>query len=213
MGDRRLSLAQLELLKRTEEAAAMPPEDASAIVRAASGSSDLWLKEIAIEAVAGLERGQVQEERKYLSMLDKVIFLKQVSLFSRLSVDELGLIAGVAQEETYPDQFVLLQQGEANPTMYVIVEGTVELSATGSNGWEGTIGVLGPKEAVGDTTAMDRSPSSVTAQAIFDDVRVLALKGDGLTRLVRLYPEIGIGLLHASGARVRLLESMLMKMG
>ncbi|WP_409341889.1 HEAT repeat domain-containing protein [Paenibacillus sp. MBLB4367] len=214
IGDRRLSQALLELFKGAKETARVPNEDGKSILIAASGWSDHWLKEIAAHALAGMERGTMQEERKYLSMLDKVIFLKQVTLFSHLSVDELGLIAGIAQEETYPDQTVLLQQGEPNPTMYIIVEGTVELSAASSaNGWEGTIGVLGQKEAFGDTTALDRSPSAVTAQAIFDEVRVLALKGEGLSRLVRLYPEIGIGLLHASGARVRLLESMLMKMG
>jgi CRP-like cAMP-binding protein len=65
----------------------------------------------------------------------------------------------------------------------------------------------------GDNTALDGAPSSVTAQVIFDDAKVLALHGEQLSRLIRLYPEIGIGLLHASGARVRLLESMLMKMG
>lgn len=212
IGDRRLSQALLELLKGGHETASAGG-DAEAILNAATGS-DYWLKEIAAHALAGKEKETMQEERKYLSMLDKVIFLKQVSLFSHLSVDELGLIAGIAQEELHPEDTILLRQGEVNPTMYIIVDGTVELSAASSaNGWEGTIGVLGQKEVFGDTTALDRSPSAVTAQAIFDEVSVLALKGEGLTRLVRLYPEIGIGLLHASGARVRLLESMLMKMG
>ncbi|MNW14062.1 hypothetical protein D3C71_2121800 [compost metagenome] len=66
---------------------------------------------------------------------------------------------------------------------------------------------------MGETSAFDGSPSSVTAQAIFDEVRVLALQGEQLSRLMRLYPEIGIGLLHAASARVRLLENMLLKMG
>jgi CRP-like cAMP-binding protein len=208
-----VSQALLELLKGGHETALSAGGDAEAILSAATGS-DYWLKEIAAHALAGKEKETLQEERKYLSMLDKVIFLKQVSLFSHLSVDELGLIAGIAQEELHPEDTILLRQGEVNPTMYIIVDGTVELSAASSaSGWEGTIGVLGQKEVFGDTTALDRSPSGVTAQAIFDEASVLALKGEGLTRLVRLYPEIGIGLLHASGARVRLLESMLMKMG
>lgn len=96
--------------------------------------------------------------------------------------------------------------------MYLIIEGNVELSNETGVGETVTIGVLGPKQPFGETTALDGSPSSITAQVIFDEVRVLALQGESLSRLVRLYPEIGIGLLHASSARVRLLENMLLKM-
>jgi hypothetical protein len=45
----------------------------------------------------------------------------------------------------------------------------------------------------------------------FGNVRVLALQRDDVTRLIRLYPEIGIGLLRASLARIRMLEEMMMK--
>jgi CRP-like cAMP-binding protein len=155
----------------------------------------------------------MKEERKFLSMMDKVMFLKQVPLFSNLSVDELGLLAGIAQEEVHPDQAYLLRRGDPSLSMYLIVEGNVELSNETEEGGGGTIGVLGPKDSLGETSAFDGSPSSVTAQAIFDEVRVLALQGEQLSRLMRLYPEIGIGLLHASSARVRLLENMLLKMG
>ena len=154
----------------------------------------------------------MKEDRKFLTMLDKVIFLKQVSLFADLSVDELGLIAGIATEEVHEDLTYLLRRGERNAAMYLIIEGNVELSNETGVGETVTIGVLGPKQAVGETTALDGSPSSITAQAIFDEVRVLTLQGESLSRLVRLYPEIGIGMLHASSARVRLLENMLLKM-
>ncbi|MDQ8735899.1 hypothetical protein [Paenibacillus sp. LHD-38] len=40
---------------------------------------------------------------------------------------------------------------------------------------------------------------------------MLKLLGDNVSRLIRLYPEIGIGLLRASFARIRLLEEMMMR--
>lgn len=60
-------------------------------------------------------------------------------------------------------------------------------------------------------SAIDGSPSTVTAQSLLGDVKVLKLIGDDVSRLIRLYPEIGIGLLRASFARIRLLEEMMMK--
>jgi HEAT repeat protein len=213
LGDRRLAYALLDILKDdTEQASHKEIADPRAVIEQALLGSDDWLRDIAKHALSKGEQAEMPDEQKLLTMLDKVLFLKQVSLFSDVSVDELGLIAGITQEEVYPDQTFLLRQGETNASMYLIIEGNVELSRVSGSGWEGTISVLGAKQVVGETTALDQAESVINAQAIFDDVRVLTLKGENLARLVRLYPEIGIGLLHASSARVRLLESMLMKM-
>jgi HEAT repeat protein len=212
LGDRRLSAALLELLKRAETHKRDMNQGALEVLMEAQSWSDDWLRDVAVYAVVRLEGKEMKEEHKFLSMLDKVIFLKQVTLFADLSVDELGLIAGIAAEEVFPEDTFLLRRGERNPSMYLIIEGNVELSSEMGEEGAGTIGVLGPKQAVGETTALDQSPSSLTAQVIFDQVRLLTLQGENLSRLVRLYPEIGIGLLHASSARVRLLENMLLKM-
>jgi CRP-like cAMP-binding protein len=209
LGDRRVSGALLELHRRTWSGAAQELQDRSPddIVRQAVNWADPWLRRMADYTMAKGERAMA-EERKFLSMMEKVVFLKQVSLFSGLSVDELGLLAGIAQEEVFAEDAVIVRRGESNASLYLILEGNVELSSE-----EATIGVLGPKQSFGETSALDGSPSSVTAQAFFGDARTLTLQGDSVTRLIRLYPEIGIGLLLASSARVRLLETMLLKMG
>ncbi|MGO4268649.1 Crp/Fnr family transcriptional regulator, partial [Paenibacillus sp. TAF58] len=212
LGDRRLALALLELIKKETVRNRAAMTEPLLILQEAKSWSDDWLRDIANYALSSLERADMKEDRKFLTMLDKVIFLKQVSLFADLSVDELGLIAGIATEGVHEDLTYLLRRGEKNAAMYLIIEGNVELSNETGIGETVTIGVLGPKQAFGETTALDGSPSSVTAQVIFDEVRVLTLQGESLSRLVRLYPEIGIGLLHASSARVRLLENMLLKM-
>jgi HEAT repeat protein/ATP/ADP translocase len=213
LGDRKLAYALLDMLKTSTDVLDHGEiADPRAVIEQAGLGSDDWLRDIAQHALSEEEQAVMPNEKKLLTMLDKVLFLKQVSLFSNVSVDELGLIAGITQEQVFPDQALLLRQGETNSNVYLIVDGHVELSLVTSNGGEGTIGVLGAKEVFGESTALDQSVSGVTAQAIFDEVRVLSLGGEGLARLIRLYPEIGIGLLHASSARVRLLESMLMKM-
>ncbi|PYI55171.1 HEAT repeat domain-containing protein [Paenibacillus flagellatus] len=212
IGDRRLSGALLALLKREDGAADGGSGHPKAIVEDATSWPDEWLSRIALHALQEGERTNVKEERSKLSMLDKVIFLKQVPLFSHLSVDELGHLAGISQEVAHPEGTVLLRRGAASPTLYIVIEGTVELSHDTEGGGGGTIGVLGAKQSFGETSAFDGAPSSVTAEVIFDEARLLALQGEQLSRLIRLYPEIGIGLLHATSARVRLLENMLMKM-
>jgi HEAT repeat protein len=213
LGDRRLAYALLDILKaNNEQEEGMVITDPRAVIEEARLWSDDWLRDIAEHALNQGGRDEMADGSQQLTMLDKVLFLKQVSLFSDVSVDELGLIAGITQEEVYPDQTFLLRQGETNASMFLILDGNVELTRVSSNGWEGTLGVLGAKQVFGETTALDQAASAITAQAIFDDVRLLTLNGENLARLIRLYPEIGIGLLNASSARVRLLEAMLVKM-
>jgi len=146
-------------------------------------------------------------------LLDLVLLLKETPLFAGLSVEELGLIAGIARVETWPDGSFLLTEGRQNQTVYLLLAGHIEISARSQSGSEGTIGVMGTKELIGDTSAFDESPSPVSAQVILGDAVVLALEGRELARLCRLYPEIGIGLIRAISARVRRLEQMVILAG
>lgn len=212
-GDRRISQAMITTLAlETSSRSNLGRADARALLVEARGGSDDWWKEMASEALAERNGGEVMtNEGLMMSRLNKVVFLKQVPYFSDLSLEELGLIAGVAEEETISDEDMLLKRGDPPSAMYVIVEGNIELTSMSAAGWEGTIGVLGPGDVCGVTSALDGSPSTVSAQSLLGDARVLKLSGDDVTRLVRLYPEIGMGLLRASFARIRLLEEMMMR--
>ncbi|MEV5026045.1 Npt1/Npt2 family nucleotide transporter [Paenibacillus sp. LPE1-1-1.1] len=211
MGERRLSQYLLTVLERGEEGKPVDTdEDANAILKAALQGNDDWWREIAGAAL--IEEGkQMGSDHQIMSRLNKVIFLRQVPYFADLSLEELGLIANIAEVYSCPDGENLLERGEPNPAMYVIVDGNIELTSISAAGWEGTIGVLGTGDVCGVTSALDSTSSTVTAQALLGDVKVLKLLGENVSRLIRLYPEIGIGLLRASFARIRLLEEMMMR--
>lgn len=211
MGERRLSQYLLTVLERGEESKLVDSDEhAYAVLETAQQGNDDWWREIA--AAALVEEGkQMGSDHQIMSRLNKVIFLRQVPYFADLSLEELGLIANIAEEYICPDGENLLERGEPNPAMYVIVEGNIELTSISAAGWEGTIGVLGTGDVCGVTSALDSTSSTVTAQSLLGDVKVLKLLGDNVSRLIRLYPEIGIGLLRASFARIRLLEEMMMR--
>ncbi|MBD2867574.1 Npt1/Npt2 family nucleotide transporter [Paenibacillus arenilitoris] len=211
MGERRLSQQLLAALERGEERKpAGDDEEARSSLRLALQGSDDWWREIAAAALTE-EDESVSNEQQMMSRLNKVVFLRQVPYFADLSLEELGLIAGIAEERVCLDGEPLLKRGEPHQAMYVIIEGNVELTSVSAAGWEGTIGVLGSGEVCGVTSALDGTASTVTAQSLLGDVKVLKLVGENVSRLIRLYPEIGIGLLRASFARIRLLEEMMMR--
>ena len=211
MGERRLSQYLLTVLERGEERISVETDtDAYAILENACQGNDDWWREIAAAALVE-EDVQVGSEQQIMSRLNKVIFLRQVPYFADLSLEELGLIANIAEEHICLDGENLLERGQPNPAMYVIVDGNIELTSISAAGWEGTIGVLGTGDVCGVTSALDSTASTVTAQSLLGDIKVLKLLGEDVSRLIRLYPEIGIGLLRASFARIRLLEEMMMR--
>lgn len=211
-GDRRLAQRLAAVLETDFDAGARAPmtaEQARLALAHAAGSSDDWWPEMAAEAQR-MGGGQM-EAQGMLGRLNKVIHLKNVPFFADLTLEELGLIAGIATEREFKDGEALLRRGASSEALYVIVEGNVELTSVTAAGLEATLGVLGAGEVCGATAALGESASTVSAHALLGDVRALGLERGELTRLIRLYPDIGLGLLRASLARVRLLEEMLMR--
>lgn len=215
-GERKLSQRfALSMQNDAAQEIRLATEEAWAALQEAAASSDEWYREMAEQASSGAPgRGtdmSKMEEQGMIGRLSRVVYLKKVPFFADLSLEELGLIAAAAEEQSFEDGAYLLERGKVNDALYVVIEGNVELTSVSAAGWEGTLGVLSVGEVCGATSALDESPSTVTAQAFFGEVRTLALRRADINRLVRLYPEIGIGLLRASLARVRLLEEMMMK--
>jgi hypothetical protein len=177
------------------------------------GVTDPWLQAIAVKA--GLVKGETDliDNWEYLSTLDKIVFLKQVPLLKEVSVEQLGRVAGIARERTYEDGEYLMEQGKPGRALFIIVEGNVEVSGRSEDGTEGTIGVLGPLQTIGEAGLFDDRPSMVSAQAVLDKARVLEIQGEEAARLVRLYPDIGVALLRSLSGRLRQMEHMLLSLG
>jgi HEAT repeat protein/ATP/ADP translocase len=175
--------------------------------------TDPWLQALAVKSGAVEGGVLLMNNWEYLSALDKIVFLKQVSLFQEISIEELGRVASIAHEKTYHDGEFLIKQGEASQAIIIIIEGHVEVSGKNEDGTEGTIGVLGSKQTIGEAGLFDDLPSLVSAEVLFDQARVLEIEGAEAARLVRLYPDIGIGLLRSISQRLRTLEHMLLKLG
>ncbi|TBL80783.1 cyclic nucleotide-binding domain-containing protein [Paenibacillus thalictri] len=218
LGDSKLASALLVFYQQHQRTSAS--RKASAHSQAESGAvelkaevSDPWLQAIAIKAGAAKGESVLVDNWEYLSALDKIVFLKQVPLFAEISVEELGRIASIASEKVYEEGSYLIKQGESSVALKVIVEGHVEISGVNEDGIEGTISVLGSKQSIGEAALFDDRPSLVSAQALFDHVRVLEIEGNETVRLVRLYPDIGIGLLRSVGNRLRTMERMMLKLG
>jgi len=213
LADRKLTRAMLEVLTRPNTLKTTWNLDTAKIfLKKAQNWNDYWLSKIALSALSRLEGGSGMEGQEMLSLLDKVMLLKALDLFSRLQFEELGLLARVAKLEIYAENTELLPEGKPNSKLYIIIKGNIELSAHSGSGVNATISILGAGEAVGDTTVFDESISPVSAEVIFGEAELLTIDGQELQRLCNLYPCIATGFIKAISSRVRKLEQMLIAM-
>ena len=212
LADRRLARTMLEVMNRSHDPkATWNPDNAKLLIQEARSWSDYWLSEIASSALKRLEGGSSMEGQETLSLLDKLMLLKDIEIFSCLQLEQLGLLARVARLEIYKEDTILVQEGAPNAKLYVIIEGNVELSAY-SNEVNATIAVLGAGQAVGDSTVFDEAVSPVTAEVILGEAALLTIDGQDIQRLCNLYPSIAAGFIRAISTRVRKLEQMLVAM-
>jgi CRP-like cAMP-binding protein len=146
------------------------------------------------------------------TLIELMAFLKKVPLFSELGISELGLIARIAGEEEFPDDTVLIEEGMRNEKLFILARGFIELSARLSGDQEGSLGVLSAPDCLGEDGIFNDSPSPVSAQVIMGKARIITMEGEDLKRLIRLYPEIGIGLLASTSSRLQKLQRMMIKL-
>ncbi len=139
-------------------------------------------------------------------LVERLLSLRQVSLFSRMSLERLHAIERITQESEYVRGEVLMREGEPGDDLFCLVEGEVEVLRGAGTPDEQTLNRLGPGAYLGEMAVLDGAPRSATVVAA-TPVRVLVLGGDRLRELVQDMPELAFDLLRVMVERVRNAEA------
>jgi hypothetical protein len=213
LADKRLASAMLKVLSNNFNTDQIwDLNSAKLFLKKAPAWNDHWLNEIALAALSSLEGESIVEEQEVLSLLDRIILLKNNDIFSCLQLEELGILARFASLDVFPENKELIKQGTSNSKLFVIIKGNVELSASGSNNVTSTIAVLGSGKAVGESSVFDEGVSPVTAEVILGEASVLTIDVWDIKRLCSLYPGIAQGFIKSMSQRIRKLEQMIITM-
>jgi CRP-like cAMP-binding protein len=107
-----------------------------------------------------------------LNLVEKVIALEGVELLERLSPDQLSRIAMIASEVRLPPDRTVLE-GARPDALYVVVDGSVELSQHGE--W---LEEAGQNSVLGVWSLFDESDSTPLAARTLEDTRLLRIGRD-----------------------------------
>lgn len=134
-----------------------------------------------------------------LTVIEKVIFLQNVDVFSEVPTDQLAFLAAVAEEITAEKDERLYGEDDPSDSMYLVLEGKVRIHRGATE-----VLVAGDREAFGTWALFDDEPRLVAATAI-ERTRLLRIGKDDFIEVLADNVEITRGVLKAMVRRLRAL--------
>jgi len=136
-----------------------------------------------------------------VSMLERILLLREIPIFADLSAEDLELVANIAREEWYPANTAIFHQGEEGNMMFVIVDGHLDVVRT-LNGTEQVLAQRGPGEFLGEMAIIEAAPRVATLRTQ-SEVRVLAINGETFKGILRERPDVSFAVLRSVSRRLR----------
>ena len=132
-----------------------------------------------------------------LSLIEKVLVLKGVSIFAETPDEVLAEIAALLDDVELRPEETLITKGEPGRAMYVVVAGRLRI-----HDGERVIAYVGGHEIVGEMAVLESVPrmASVTAT---EPTRLLRLEQDALYELMADRIEVARGIIRVLSGRLR----------
>jgi CRP/FNR family cyclic AMP-dependent transcriptional regulator len=132
-----------------------------------------------------------------VSTKEVVTRLSQVPLFNDCSQRDLQTIARVVKDIDHEKGTVIAREGEPGIGLFVIADGTAEVTIGGARKAK-----LGPGEFFGEIALLDGGPRTATVTAT-SDVKLLGLTEWVFRGLMQEHPAIAVKTLQAMAGRLR----------
>ena len=147
---------------------------------------------VVIETVAGLDRRPADAFHYDEEVLmNRLMFLKSVPLFSEMTLDNLLVIDRAMERDTYLADEAVVREGEIGDKLYIVFRGTVSVRRGPSDGGDGAreLARLGSGQVFGEMSLFDAETRSATVTAV-EETEVLVLDRDRFYSLVQQRPQV-----------------------
>ena len=129
-------------------------------------------------------------------------FLRQVSLFTGLSDDDLREMESVVRERSFRKNEVIFHAHEAGSALFVIKRGRVKISMDDRSGKEVILRILEAGDFFGEMSLLDGQPRSATVSSL-EPCLALILSRDQFLRFITRHPEVVMKMLTTLSQRLR----------
>ncbi len=138
--------------------------------------------------------------------MERLLALKQVPLFSQLSLEQLEAVLRIAKEQEYTASEVICREGDLGGVLYLLIEGSVQVYKDHGTPSERLLNTLPEGSYFGEMAILDDEPRSATV-VTNRACRLLCLEGASLKELIQQMPQISFEIFRVLTARVRAAEA------
>jgi len=159
---------------------------------------DPWLE----LAIANTMEAGTDPPPQETEIMERLLALRRIPLFSHLSLDELSAIASQTQVVSYLAGEIVVREGEPGDELYALLEGGVDVVINHGSSEERRVNRLSAPDCFGELSILDGSPRSATI-IVRSDARMIALPGNLLRDILRDVPQMAIDMLRAMSSKLR----------
>jgi CRP-like cAMP-binding protein len=131
-----------------------------------------------------------------------MLFLRQVSIFSSLTLEQLRVLASHLEEQHFLPGEVIIQEGDFSQELYIIVTGRARIVKDRGGPHERELAVVGPADFIGDMAIFEAAPRSATVVAV-EEAELLVLSSEKFKQTIYQIPEMAFEIFRELSARLR----------
>jgi HEAT repeat protein len=146
--------------------------------------------------------GGTMETLATVPLLERMVFLRKVPMFTELPPADLQHIAEAAKEHSYSDGDVIATQGESGDEMHIVVAGEIDVTMREDVGPDRTVAHRERGEHVGELAVLSGA-TRMASLVCSGSVRTLSLDRRTLERILRERPDVSLAVLRVLSDRLR----------
>ena len=127
----------------------------------------------------------LEEMGEMIPVLEKIHFLRKVSIFKGFSITDMIIMAQIAQEVSFEAGHVLFRVGDPGDALYLILEGMVDIV----NENDKLLVSVGPPGCFGEVAVLDKKGRSATVRCV-EECRMLMITSKDFEEILEEYPAL-----------------------
>jgi CRP-like cAMP-binding protein/HEAT repeat protein len=180
---------------KAPRAATTNTEDLESILSGTVKTLDRWIR---IASATQARAGDLE------ATMERLLTLRNVSIFSQMSLDQLEAINGLLVESEFVAGEVIMREGDPGTDLFLLMNGRVAIVKGHDTDQAVELSQLGEGACIGEIGVLYESSRTATVLAI-EDCTLLSLSGDRFKELIYDMPELAFAIFRVFTGR--LLES------
>lgn len=135
-------------------------------------------------------------------LIQRIHYLKQLALFEGMGLGELQAIASIARHRTLEPNKILIEEGDDNSAVYLIVDGQIDVFAHFGTPEQARKARLGFGDFFGELSLFTTQPANATCVAATTS-NLLEVRHHYFQEIMMSYPRIGVNLCSYFATKLR----------